>query len=65
MSVAQAGVTLADPTAYADEDRLHRALDLLRREAPVHWVTPPATTPSGPSPAMPTSGRWNGAVTSS
>ncbi|MBA2809770.1 cytochrome P450 [Streptomyces sp. KM273126] len=40
MPVAEAGLTLADPTAYADDDRLHRALDLLRREAPVHWVTP-------------------------
>ncbi|WP_406148636.1 cytochrome P450 [Streptomyces sp. NBC_01012] len=45
MSVAEAGVTLADPTAYADEARLHRALDLLRREAPVHRVTPPGYDP--------------------
>ncbi|MFJ5266509.1 cytochrome P450 [Streptomyces sp. NPDC088387] len=45
MSVAEAGVALADPTAYADEDRLHQALDLLRREAPVHWVTAPGYHP--------------------
>ncbi|MGW7540965.1 cytochrome P450 [Streptomyces sp. NPDC054770] len=45
ISVAEAGVTLADPTAYADDERLHRALDLLRREAPVHWVTPPGYNP--------------------
>jgi cytochrome P450 len=38
LTVTEAGLSLADPAAYADEDRLHRALALLRREAPVHRV---------------------------
>ncbi|MFI6540368.1 cytochrome P450 [Nonomuraea sp. NPDC050547] len=38
MTLTEAGLTLADPSAYADEARLHRALSLLRREDPVHWV---------------------------
>jgi cytochrome P450 len=37
-TVTEAGLALTDPTAYADEARLHEALALLRREAPVHWV---------------------------
>jgi hypothetical protein len=31
----RAGLALADPGAYADEEALHRGLALLRREAPV------------------------------
>ena len=37
-TVTEAGLALTDPSAYADEARLHEALELLRREAPVHWV---------------------------
>ncbi|RBQ15023.1 cytochrome P450 [Spongiactinospora rosea] len=40
LTVEEAGRALADPQAYADDDRLHEALALLRREAPVHWVEP-------------------------
>ncbi|MEU7599502.1 cytochrome P450 [Streptomyces sp. NPDC040724] len=45
MTVGEAGRTLADPTAYADDARLHRALAVLRREAPVHWVEAPGYNP--------------------
>ncbi|MCP2343052.1 cytochrome P450 [Actinomadura rupiterrae] len=38
MTVDEAGRTLATPSAYADDARLHQALALLRREAPVHRV---------------------------
>ncbi|GLZ08454.1 cytochrome P450 [Actinomadura sp. NBRC 104412] len=38
LTVEEAGRALADPTAYADDARLHAALALLRRDAPVHWV---------------------------
>ncbi|MFI9550758.1 cytochrome P450 [Nonomuraea endophytica] len=38
MTLTEAGLTLADPSAYADEARLHQALSLLRRDDPVHWV---------------------------
>jgi cytochrome P450 len=38
LSVTDAGRALTDPSAYADEGRLHEALALLRREDPVHWV---------------------------
>ena len=38
MSVEQAGLTLVDPKAYAEENRLHEACAVLRRESPVHWV---------------------------
>jgi len=38
LTVTEAGLSLADPAAYTDEDRLHEALTLLRREAPVHRV---------------------------
>jgi cytochrome P450 len=38
LTVTDAGLALTDPAAYADEDRLHEALGLLRREDPVHWV---------------------------
>src|SRR5882757_41073 len=38
MSVEQAGMTLVDPMAYAEEVRLHEACTVLRQESPVHWV---------------------------
>src|ERR1700722_14873321 len=38
ITVTEAGLCLADPAAYTDEDRLHEALTLLRRQAPVHRV---------------------------
>jgi cytochrome P450 len=38
MTVEQAGLTVIDPSAYAQEHRLHEACALLRRESPVHWV---------------------------
>ncbi|GLW64417.1 cytochrome P450 [Actinomadura rubrobrunea] len=44
-SVEEAGLALADPTAYADDDRLHAALTVLRRHAPVHWVEAPGYDP--------------------
>ncbi|HYZ56966.1 MAG TPA: hypothetical protein VE733_26180 [Streptosporangiaceae bacterium] len=45
MDIDQAGRMLADPAAYADEHRLHQALTLLRREAPVHRVEAPGYNP--------------------
>ncbi|QKG24129.1 cytochrome P450 [Actinomadura verrucosospora] len=45
LSVDEAGLALADPKAYADEARLHEALALLRREAPVRWVERPDYNP--------------------
>ncbi|KAB2382723.1 cytochrome P450 [Actinomadura montaniterrae] len=45
LSVDEAGRALADPKAYADDARLHEALALLRREAPVRWVEAPDYTP--------------------
>ena len=36
---------LADPLTYTDEVRLHRALALLRREAPVQFVDAPGYKP--------------------
>jgi cytochrome P450 len=38
MTVEEAGRTVVDPRAYAEEHRLHEACTVLRREAPVHWV---------------------------
>ncbi len=38
LTVTEAGRALTDASSYADEARLHEALTLLRREAPVHWV---------------------------
>jgi cytochrome P450 len=38
LTVTEAGRALTDPSAYADEARLHEALELLRRKEPVHWV---------------------------
>src|ERR1700736_4954948 len=43
--VTEAGLALTDPEAYADEARLHQALALLRREAPVSWVEAPGFDP--------------------
>ncbi|WP_018653981.1 cytochrome P450 [Actinomadura flavalba] len=45
LTVPEAGRMLADPAAYADDAGLHRALTLLRREAPVHWVETPGYHP--------------------
>jgi len=36
---------LADPSAYADEPRLHAALGHLRSHAPVAWVDRPPYRP--------------------
>ncbi|KAB2350926.1 cytochrome P450 [Actinomadura rudentiformis] len=41
LTVDEAGRALADPRSYADDKRLHDAMALLRREAPVHWVADP------------------------
>jgi cytochrome P450 len=38
LTVTEAGLSFTDPAAYADEDRLHAGLALLRREDHVHWV---------------------------
>jgi cytochrome P450 len=38
LTLTEAGLTLTDPTAYTDESRLHEALGLLRRKAPIHRV---------------------------
>jgi cytochrome P450 len=38
LTIEQAGLMLADPLSYTDEDRLHQGLALLRREDPVHLV---------------------------
>jgi cytochrome P450 len=45
LTVTEAGLALTDPEAYADEARLHQALALLRREAPVSWVEAPGFDP--------------------
>src|ERR1700730_16782780 len=45
LTVTEAGLALTDPEAYADEARLHQALALLRREAPVSWVGAPGVDP--------------------
>lgn len=45
MNITEAGHTLADPRAYADEARLYPALSLLRQESPVHWVDAPGYNP--------------------
>jgi cytochrome P450 len=45
LTVTEAGLALTDATAYADEPRLHEALGLLRREAPVHRVEAPEFNP--------------------
>ncbi|MDX6740883.1 cytochrome P450 [Actinocorallia sp. A-T 12471] len=43
--VEQAGLALADPRSYLDEERLHAGLALLRRDAPVHRVDAPGYNP--------------------
>ncbi|TDD84426.1 cytochrome P450 [Actinomadura rubrisoli] len=45
LTVDEAGLTLADPRAYADDRRLHEALALLRRDSPVHRVEKPGYNP--------------------
>src|SRR5215469_3789910 len=45
VTIEQAGLMLADPLSYTDEERLHRGLALLRREAPVHFVQAPGFLP--------------------
>ncbi|GAA2719987.1 cytochrome P450 [Actinocorallia aurantiaca] len=45
LSVHEAGLAVADPAAYSDEERLHEALTLLRRESPVHRVEAPGYNP--------------------
>src|SRR5438309_643467 len=45
LTVTEAGLALADPAVYADEARLHEALTLLRRKAPVHRVRAPGFEP--------------------
>jgi len=45
LTVHEAGLAVADPTAYADEERLHAALTLLRKESPVHRVEAPGYNP--------------------
>jgi cytochrome P450 len=45
MTAGEAGLVFVDPTAYADEDRFHRACTVLRREAPVHLVEHPQFNP--------------------
>src|SRR3954451_22673846 len=44
-TVDAAARVLADPTAYADESRLHAALTQLRAHAPVAWVDAPGYRP--------------------
>jgi cytochrome P450 len=45
LTVTEAGLSFTNPAAYADEDRLHEALALLRRADPVHWVEAPDYEP--------------------
>ena len=45
LTVAEAGLDLADPNVYADDRRLHASLALLRRESPVHRVDAPDYEP--------------------
>lgn len=44
-TVESAGAMLADPMAYADEARMHEALEWLRANAPVCWVDVPDYAP--------------------
>jgi len=44
-TVDEAAKVLADPTAYADDDRLHTALTHLRANNPVAWVDNPPYRP--------------------
>jgi cytochrome P450 len=43
--IDEAAKVLADPTAYADESKLHAALTHLRHNAPVSWVDVPGYKP--------------------
>src|SRR3954466_2622777 len=43
--IDEAATVLADPTAYADDDRLHSALTRLRTDNPVAWVDNPPYRP--------------------
>jgi len=45
LTVTEAGLAFTNPAAYADEDQLHEALTLLRRQDPVHWVEAPGYEP--------------------
>jgi cytochrome P450 len=45
MSISDAGKVFVDPSAYAHEERFHRAATLLRRSSPVHWVDEPGYRP--------------------
>jgi cytochrome P450 len=45
LSVEDAGKVFTDPSAYADEERFHRAATVLRRQSPVHWVDEPGYRP--------------------
>ena len=45
LNVHDAGAVFTDPSAYADEERFHRATTLLRAEDPVHWVDQPGYRP--------------------
>jgi cytochrome P450 len=45
ITIEQAGLMLADPLSYTDEERLHRGLAVLRRQAPVHLVEAPGFRP--------------------
>lgn len=41
LDVNEAGTVFVDPSAYADEDRFHRACARLRRDDPIHLVEHP------------------------
>jgi cytochrome P450 len=45
LTVAEAGLAIADPKTYADDQALHDAFALLRRESPVHLVEAPDYNP--------------------
>ncbi len=47
LTVTEAGLSFTNPAAYADEDRLHEALALLRRASP---GTPTSWRSSGTTP---------------
>jgi cytochrome P450 len=44
-TVEEAGQVFIDPTAYADEDRFHRATAVLRKDDPIHLVEHPDFPP--------------------
>lgn len=44
-AVEAAGLMLAEPRSYMDNERLHEGLSLLRRESPVHRVEAPGYRP--------------------